>query len=265
MPPIPAYVRLTDADTAALAFWGQDKWRQLRDNQDSFDGRILQLLAQSANSVVDDFLADGGATNNHGVAEHLYDTFHSVGPGTDFDTMVGSGGDHVLRMQSSGVARGSRLSVKAGVLAFRLNQDMALLREDRVKEPGAAAMTNIMAAFSDSADASDESDCIGWFKGSGAGKWRFRVAKGGVSSESGDVGNRATWQKLQMTIIRASGVLEVRAFIDSAEVPNSPFTTNIPDTVVLRKHFSVVTPGAGVTDIRLDRWETRWTAIPVNS
>lgn len=260
------YVGLSDADTAELAFWGQDKWRQLRDNQTSHEERIAQLLAQNASSVVDDFLSDSSSGNGVDTA-YVYET---AGTGVNAKTMVGSSGDHVFQITTINSAQTDYIRVRAEKLAFRLNQDMALFLEMRTKDVGAAAPNNLIAGFSaNPGDPSNESDCIAFFKASSAGKYRFRVAKGGVQSETDNISisNRATWQKLRIEITRSGGgsVFQVAALIDGAAISGSPFTTNIPDTTVMRLVWGQKTPASGTMDCRLDRWECRWTAIPVNS
>jgi len=260
------YNRLSDPATASKAFWGQDKWRQLRDNQDSFDERIRQLLAQSHQSIIDDFFG----TDTGGTASGTDETLYDITGGATFKTMMSASGDHVLRINRTGA--GSNLAqvlrVKAERLAFRLNQDMALFCEMRTEDVGGTAPVNLVAGFTaNPTDPTNESDCIAFFKGSSAGKWRFRVAKGGVQSETDNIGNRATWQKLRVELVRAGGgaTLQVRAYIEGAEISGSPFTTNIPDTTVMRLAWGALSPAAGTDDVRLDRWETRWSEIPVNS
>jgi hypothetical protein len=144
---------------------------------------------------------------------------------------------------------------------------MSFFGQFRTEDIGGTAPLNLVCGYSADTDPSNENDVIAFMKGTTAGKWRFRVAKGGVATTTDNIGNRATWQKLRIEVTRASsgGTLQVRAYIDGAQISGSPFTTNIPDTTVLRKVWGAVSPGAGTTDIRLDRWETRWNAIPENS
>jgi len=257
----PDYIRLTDADTAALAFWGQDKWRQLRDNQDSFDGRIAQLLAQSENAIVDDFFCDDIAGAGSGTV-YPYDPFNF---GTGFQTMMGATGDHAVQITTVNSQLTKVLAVSKARLAFRLNRDMVGFFEAWVKDPGSAACDNMIVGFTATPTApATESDVIAFLKGSSAGKWRFRVAKGGVQSETDNIGNRATSQKLRIEFTRSGGgsTLQIAAYIDGAAISGSPFTTNIPDTTVMRMVWGAKTPAAGTSDFRMDRWECRWAAIP---
>jgi hypothetical protein len=262
---IPVYIRLSDAQTAFKYEFGQDDMRQLRDNQDSFDGRILQILAQSKNAIVDDFLSgDLGDASETSFDDGLY--FQLGAAGTSVG-MVPSTGAHVQRINSVNSATLRGLAVKSQKMSFRLNQDMAAFLEVRHQDIGAAAPDNLLIGFSDQKSATDETDCIAFLKGSTAGKYRFRVASGGVQTETDNIGNRATWQKLRIELLRSGGgsTLQVRAFIDGAEISGSPFTTHIPTSVAMRLLWAAQCPASGTTDIQIDRWEMRWTAVPVNS
>lgn len=265
------YNRLSDAATAEKAFWGQDKWRTLRNNQDSHEARIQQLLAQTNQTIIDDFLGADSGASPAGVDTALYDV---TGANSSlFRTMMNASGSHVLQITTTNIGSGRRLLVKPERLALRLNQDMVIEFRARVKDVGAGAPVNIKLGLSDSDVETDESDCIGFFKGSTAGKWRFRCAKGGVDSSTDNIGNRATWDWLTFTVERSGGgsTFQVRAYIGGtrtsygSEIANSPFTTNLPDSVVLFMTSSVQPPNPGVCDYQLDRWGIRWTDIPENS
>lgn len=260
------YVEVTDAQLTYKNGVGQDLWRQFGGNVRNHEARLLELLAIDKQSIVDNFFSDTGSApdgNGTHTDPYLYD---ETGGSAAFRTMMGASGDHALRVNTAAVADTKTLLVRADRLALRLNQDMQFTFEARVKDPGATACSNILIGYTDNATPSDESDCIGWLKGSTAGKWRFRVAKGGVQSEIDNQGNRATWQKLKHIVTRSGGgsVFQVEAFIDGASI-GAPITTNIPDSVILRMAFGAITPGAGTTDLRLDRWSHRWNAIPENS
>jgi len=260
-----SYVRLTDAQTAYKHQVNQDDMRQLRDNQDDHEARIAQLLAQSQNAIVDDFFSSSGGAGGVDV-NSIYEV---TGTSAGFDTMMASSGDHVIRINTVATAATKVLQSRLTKCSFRLNQDMVGFLEARVQDIGGAAPDNMIVGYNDTgvATPATEANCIGFFKGTAAGKWRFRVAKGGVPTQTDNIGNRAAWQKLRMEFTRSGGgaTLQVRAYIDGAEISGSPFTTNIPDSVVLRLMWGAVTPAAGTTDYRMDRWEHRWTAIPVNS
>jgi len=261
------YVKLTDAQTAYKAGIGQDLLRGFRDNQEDHESRIMQLLAQSQNAIVDDFFtgSDTASGSSSWVDAALYDS--SASGGTTLINLTEIDGSHVFQMQSVAVAGTMILSPVKGRCRLRFNQDMAAFLEFRVKEPGATVMNNIFYGLQNraSADPSVETNCIAFLKGTTAGKWRFRVASGGVQTETDNIGNRATWQKLRMELLRSGGgaTLQVKAFIDGAEISGSPFTTNIPTGVVLKPFMSSISPAAGTTDLRTDRWEIRWTAVPV--
>jgi hypothetical protein len=259
-----SYVRLTDVQTQAETFFVQATARQLRDNQDDHESRISQLLAQSANGHVDDFLAahEGGSD---GLDLAIYDV---AGAGATFRPQVGVDGSHVLKVATVATAATKSIRALNTKCAFRLNQDMAGFFEARFKDVGGAAPDNLVIGLQDRSAATlatDESDIIAFLKGTTAGKWRFRVAKGGVATTTDNIGNRATWQKLRLEWLRSGGgsTFQVRAFIDGSEISGSPFTTNLPDTVILSPTFACLTPAAGTTDAELDRWEWRWTSVPV--
>lgn len=246
------WTSITDAETLYKKGIGQDIIRKFRDNDLSNREAILQLLAQSNNAIVDDFFYEdnvGGEVNTA--------LYTMVGGSGSFRPNVGVDGKHILRLSTSTTAtRGLHSKT-----AFRLNQDMVGFLEAIVQDVGGNAPNNMLVGFSDVDDASDESDVIGFLKGTTAGKWRFRTAKAGVANTTDNIGNRATWQALRIEFLKSGATLQVRAYIDGAEILNSPFTTLIPDTVALRLHWSHVTPAAAV-DYQLDRWEFRWTAIP---
>jgi hypothetical protein len=265
------YNRLSDAETASKAFWGQDKWRKLRDNQDSHEERIKNLLAQSHQTIIDDFLGQhGGGSNVTGVDENLYDV---TGGGVNFRTLMASNGSHYLGAAGTNITGSKRLGVKQERLAFRLNQDFVIEFRARVRDVGATAPPNMMLGFSDNIVETDETDCIAFFKGSSAGKWRFRCAKGGVDSSSDNIGNRATWDWLTITIERSGGgsTFQVRAYVGGSktsygsEIANSPFTTNLPDTVPLLMASSILMANPGTVDYQLDRWSFRLADVPENS
>jgi hypothetical protein len=255
------YNRLSDAETAVLAFWGQDKWRKLRDNQDSHEERLLELLALDKQSIVDNFFSSSVGGDPAGVDASLYDVVG--GGGTNFRTMMAASGDHVLRVNTA-VADTKSIMVRQDRLTLSLSQEMKFTFEARCYDPGGTPCDNILIGYSDNGTPSDESDCIAFLKGTTAGKWRFRVAKGNVPTEFNNVGNRATWQKLKAVVTKLGATFQVEAFIDGAAL-GAPITTNIPNSVVLRMVFAAATPGAGTTDLRMDRWAHRWSAIPENS
>lgn len=261
-----SYLKVTDAQTAYKAAIGQDLMRQFRDNQEDHESRISQLLAQSHNTLIDDFLCfdDGGGGGAVGIDEDLYAL---AGGASDFRPQVGVDGKHVLRVNTVNSSITKRIASKNTKLAFRLNQDLVGTFEARITDVGAAAPTNLIIGFSANLAPSNEDDVIAFLKGTTAGKWRFRVAKATVATTTDNIGNRATYQKLRIDLLRSGGgsTLQVRAYIDGGEISGSPFTTNIPDTTVLRMIFGSIGPGSGTTDVQLDRWEMRWTAIPVQA
>lgn len=261
-----SFNRLSDAQTAYKHQLNQDDMRQLRDNQDDHESRIVQLTAQSQNAIVDDFLCDDLASG--GATPYPYDALN-FGGGV-FTTMMGSSGDHVLRINSVNSQLNRGLVVGKARLAFRLNQDMVGFFEARAKDIGGTAPDNMVVGFTATpTDPTNEADVIAFLKASSAGKWRFRVAKGGVQTETDNIStsNRATWQKLRIEFTRSGGgsTLQIAAYVDGGAISGSPFTTNIPDTTVMRMAWVARTPAAGTTDFRLDRWEARWSAVPVNS
>jgi hypothetical protein len=257
-----SYLRLSDAQTAYKHQLNQDDMRQLRDNQDDHEARIAALLAQNVHSIADDFLSgpDGGAAGSW-IDTNLYDGSGGV-------NLMETDGSHVWQITTVNSAQTNFLSPLKTRCRLRFNKDMAAFLEFRVYEPGATVMDNIMFGLQNRAVSTPatEADVMGFFKGSTAGKWRFRVASGGVQTETNNIGNRAAWQKLRMELLRSGGgaTQQVRAFIDGAEISGSPFTTNIPTSVVLKPFMGAVSPGSGTTDLRTDRWEIRWTAVPVN-
>lgn len=249
------YVSLTDAQLTANGFIKQATGRQIRDNQDDHEARISELLASSDNCIIDDFfsIALGGWGTG---------AYPPV-------SMMNVDGSHVLKFDSDGSVRNVYLQ---GPPRLRLNQDMSLFVESRCKEPGTTAMPNVLLGLQDlgvaaGAEVTDENNVIGFLKGSTAGKWRFRCASGGVASQTDNIGNRATWQSLRAEIVRSGGgtTLQVRAYIDDAEISGSPFTTNVPTSVVLMPIFGAYTAADTACDMRLDRVEMRWAAVPVNS
>lgn len=259
-----AYLKLTDAQTAYKHQLNQDDVRQLRDNQESHEERILQFLSLNTHSIKDDFLTgpDGGAGNSW-IDPALYD-----GGSAGNLHLMETDGSHVWQMSTVATALTMSLSPRKERCRLRFNKDMAAFMEFRVYEPGATVMDNIMFGLQDRSVGAPgtEANVIGFFKGTTAGKWRFRVASGGVSTQTDNIGNRAVWQKLRLELLRSGGgtTLNVRAFIDGAEISGSPFTTNIPTGIVLKPFMGAVSPAAGTTDLRVDSWEIRWTAAPVN-
>jgi len=265
------YVEVTDAQLTYKKGFGQDLARQLGGNLRNHEARIQQLLAQSHQAIIDDFFGENSAGGTaSGVDETLYDV---TGSGPTFKTMMGASGAHVLQAAGTNIGTSKRIMTKPERLRLRLNQDMAIEFRARVQDIGAAAPPNILLGFSDNDVETDESDCIAFFKGTTAGKWRFRCAKGGVDSSSDNIGNRASWDWLTITIERSGGgsTFQVRAYVGGtktaygSEIPNSPFTTNLPDTVVLGMVSGLTLPNPGAGDHRLDRWSVRWTDIPENS
>jgi hypothetical protein len=266
------YVRLTDAQTAYKHQWNQDDARQMRDNQDDADTRITQFLAQNVHSVIDDFFyATEGASSYTFFESSLAaaDVLYS-GNGSYTNRIIAlmdSTGEHSVQFTTSAAAVDFSLQVKKQKCRLRNNQDMAWFYEFRAKDPGGTAPDNIFLGLQDIATANTtvESNVIAFLKGSTAGKWRFRVASGGVSTETDNIGNRAAWQKLRAEFLRSGSgsTLQVRAFIDGSEISGSPFTTNIPTGVVMKPFFGIKTPAAGTTDVRVDRLEMRWTAVPL--
>jgi hypothetical protein len=239
--------------------------RKLRDNQVDHESRISQFLANNKHSIIDDFFYAQATVANDWPDASFYD---ASGSSAQLLILTDTTGEHVMKMTTNASASHVGLAVKRDRCSLRFNQDMALFMEIRAKDPGATAMANIMFGLQDKGsrtDASDESDCIAFLKGTSAGKWRFRCASGGVASQTDDIGNRATWQKLRMELLRSGSgsTLQVRAYIDGAEISGSPFTTNIPTSVVMNPVIRALGPGAGTTDLQVDRWEIRWTAIPL--
>jgi len=260
-----SYAKLTDAQITAGVFIKQATGRQFRDNQEDHEARILQLLAQSQHAIVDDFFysVDGGPASAW-IPASLY------GLSPNSNILVDSDGSHVLQMTTVNLAASAGPLVSNAKCRLRLNQDMALFQEFRAKDPGTTPMDNILFGLQDQAVLSanaaiTETDCVGFLKGTTAGKWRFRVASGGVGTQTDNIGNRATWQNLRLEILRSGGgaTLQVRAFIDGAEISGSPFTTNIPISVILRPQMRAQSPASGTTDLRVDRFEMRWTAVPI--
>ena len=261
-----SYVAITDPEVAYKVGIGQDLMRKIRDNQVDHESRIAQFLAANKHSIVEDFLSCTATVANDWPDTSLY---NQLGSSAQLLNLMDSTGEHVMQLTTNASAATIGLVIKRERCAFRFNQDMAMFMEFRMKDPGGTAMQNIFLGLQDKAgafqDSTDETDCIAFLKGTTAGKWRFRVASGGVATETDNIGNRATWQKLRFELLRSGGggTLQVRAYIDGAEISGSPFTTNIPTSVVLSPHLIARGAAAGTTDLRADRWETRWTAVPV--
>lgn len=251
---------ISDAETAFKKGIGQDLVRKFRDNDLSHEERLLDVEAgQHIHSITDDFLSGkdtGGAQSWIDAA--IYDS-----SGENFNLME-TDGTHVWQISTVATAGTHYLSPVKTRCRLRLNQDMTILMEFRVKEPGGTVMSNLMFGLQERSTVTPatEANVIAFFKGSTAGKWRFRVAKGGVQTEQDNVGNRATWQTLGILIQRSGGgaTFQATGFIDGAAI-GSPITTNLPDTSVLKPFMGAVSPGAGTTDMRTDRWRIRWRSL----
>ena len=106
----------------------------------------------------------------------------------------------------------------------------------------------------------DQTDMIGFVKGTTAGQWKFRTAKAASASEDDDVASRAAWHIFRLELTKTGGGLTLAATVDAVAVSGSPFSTNIPDTVYLRPFFGADANVDGV-NIYLDYVEMKWTSI----
>jgi hypothetical protein len=112
------------------------------------------------------------------------------------------------------------------------------LNDDALTDPPAGATTraNVDAIVTTVAD------CLGFVYGTG-GKWKFRTSKGGTASTTDSLGTLNAYSIMNMTITGSSTPAnrKVDVTVDGTTISGSPFTSNIPDSKILRLVFGMDT------------------------
>ena len=249
-----AYTALTAAQTDADSPVDQTFTDLLRTNFDDHEARIAAITLATQNQIVEHFFISALDTS----------TWITAGSAPSFGVPID--GSHQILVNASAAGFGI-LTSAVGKGRFRLNNNQALYIECRAKtEELSNAANAILIGFQDAtladvvATVSDQTDMVGFVKGTTAGQWKFRTAKAASASEDDDVASRAAWHIFRLELAKTGGGLTLAASVDGVAVSGSPFSTNIPDTVYLRPFFGI---GAGVDGvlIYIDYVEMKWTSI----
>lgn len=235
------------------------------------DSPIDETLTQLIRTNLDDLDARVNATEE-ATSDYIDTHFMCTALDTNIWTsngtitlLIGVNGLHTAQIDGASPAVLAATTNKAH---FRLNKDMALFMEwYGIENVPSNAPSSVFYGFQDASLAvtgttciSDVSDCIGFIKGTTAGQFKFRMAKGGTSNEVDDFTARSTAHTLRLELSRVSGVFSVGALLNGSHITGSPFSTNVPDTVVLRPLFGWV-PNVDNLTYTMDYVQMKWTSI----
>src|SRR3972149_2641672 len=207
-----AFTALTSAQCDADSPLDETLTQLIRTNFDDHEARINSTQLATENQIVDHFFISGlntAAWLSAGAAP----TFGMTVDGTHKLLVTGSAGSFGILTSAIGKGR------------FRLNQNQALYMEWRayMEETGNAADA-LLIGFQDgtltdvAATISDQTDMIGFVKGTTAGQWKFRTAKAASASEDDDVASRAAWHIFRLELTKTGGGLTLAASVDAVAV-----------------------------------------------
>lgn len=256
------------ADVQSGAPGTTDVGQLIYNNLIDLDARVNSALTIVNANIFDDFTyKDATLDTTLWIAGQL--------GGANVPSNKTSAGDHYLdcvgvnsAIASAGICgANNRIRIYLGV-------DQSVIMEGRLKIPAAGTGGRRLmfgwqdVGFTPGTDAAfltDVTDFIGFREGTTNSTLKFTMQKAGVSGASQDnLGNFANWTKVKITVARASAVFTVRAYLDDVEISGSPFSTNVPDTTLLRPGMAAGndTGSGNAITFRADRIRAYWGALP---
>lgn len=160
--------------------------------------------------------------------------------------------NHLLELRQVTSNQGSLIAGAVGKMRLRLTNPWAINLEFRMYRTGQEIST-YQAGLNDvgittAAAAGNDTNFIGFERGSVAGTWRGRCSAGGVTTDTANFGsNAAPWTNFKISISTIGGTNLVHFYTGSpyAEVSGSPISTNI--TTVTLRPFAGVLNGANLS------------------
>lgn len=210
----------------------------LRLNLEDHESRLSGVQSIIESNIYDEFTYASGALD-----ADIWDAgFNAVGYAAPTNSTAG--GSHYVEMSSVPSTAGQR-SMAGGNKKARvyLGADQRFIFEGRIVITAAGTGGRRLlfglqdASFGVSganAILTDVSDFIGFREGTNNSTLKFTMQKGGASGASVDNIDFSAWTTVKVDIESASGVYTVHAYVGGVEISGSPFSTNVPDTTLLR-------------------------------